>query len=183
MTEENKKPEEQTAEDTPTQASDTPQPEEKESQKEENTAAEESPKEAEASAEEQGEPVEDEEAIAKQEEDAKKQAEEEAMAAEEIALPDLRAGMTVRIHQKITEGDKERVQVFQGIVIALRGKTPETKTVTVQKRSFGILVEKIFPLASPLIEKIEVVKVARVRRSKLYFLRSYGKRLKETFVK
>ncbi|MFC1597945.1 50S ribosomal protein L19 [Patescibacteria group bacterium] len=103
--------------------------------------------------------------------------------AEEIAIPDLRPGMTIRIHQKIKEGDKERVQVFQGIIIAMRGKTPETKTVTVQKNSFGVLVEKIFPLASPLISKIEIVKTAKVRRSKLYFLRDYTKRLKETLAK
>jgi large subunit ribosomal protein L19 len=91
--------------------------------------------------------------------------------------------MTVRVHQKIKEGEKERVQVFQGIIIAMRGKTENTKTMTVRKVSFGVGVEKIFPLASPLIEKIEVVKVAKVRRSKLYYLRTYGKRLKETFVK
>lgn len=113
---------------------------------------------------------------------AEAEVEEETLEAEVISIPELRPGMTIRVHQKITEGDKERIQIFQGMIIALRGKTPETKTVTVQKRSFGVLVEKIFPLASPLIEKIEVVKKARVRRSKLYFLRGYTKRLKETLV-
>lgn len=100
-----------------------------------------------------------------------------------ITTSDLRPGMTVRVHQKIKEGDKERIQIFQGIVIALRGQTPETKTVTLRKKSFGVGVEKIFPLASPLIAKIELVKTAKVRRAKLYFLRDYAKRLKETLAK
>ncbi|HLD21515.1 MAG TPA: 50S ribosomal protein L19 [Patescibacteria group bacterium] len=95
----------------------------------------------------------------------------------------LRTGMTVRVHQKIKEGEKERIQVFQGIITALRGKTANTKTMTVQKNSFGILVERIYPLASPIIAKIEVVKKAKVRRSKLTYLAQYRKRLKETFVK
>lgn len=138
---------------------------------------------AEEAAEEAGEVVTDEEREAAEAEAAKKQAEEEALAAEEATRESLRPGMTVRVHQKIKEGEKERVQVFQGIIIAMRGKTPETKTMTVRKVSFGVGVEKIFPLASPLLEKIEVVKIAKVRRSKLYYLRSYGKRLKETFVK
>ncbi|MBI2410712.1 MAG: 50S ribosomal protein L19 [Candidatus Kerfeldbacteria bacterium] len=108
------------------------------------------------------------------------------MAAETLArtkYDSLRPGMTIRVHQKIKEGEKERIQVFQGMIIALRGKTHETKTITVQKNSFGVLVDKIFPLASPLIDKIEIVKVARVRRAKLYFLKKYGKRLKETLVR
>ncbi len=137
----------------------------------------------EAEAEAPGKPVEDEEKIAEEEEARKKQEEEEKLAAEETKASDLRPGMTIRLHQTINEGEKSRVQVFQGIIIALRGKTPETKTVTLQKKSFGVMVEKIFPLASPLIEKIEVVKIAKVRRSKLYYLRDYGKRLKETLVK
>lgn len=131
----------------------------------------------------QGAPIEDEEKVAEQEEQAKQQAEEESLPAEEAGIPDLRPGMTVRIHQKIKEGEKERVQVFQGIILALRGKNAVEKTVTVRKTSFGIGVEKIFPLGSPLIEKIEVVKKAKVRRSKLFFLREYKKRLKETLVK
>lgn len=118
-----------------------------------------------------------------QEAAAKQQAQEEALPAEVITIPELRSGLTVRVHQKIKEGEKERVQIFQGIITALRGKTPITKTITVEKTSFGVIVEKIFPLASPMIEKIEVVKKAAVRRSKLYFLREYSKRLKETMVK
>lgn len=108
---------------------------------------------------------------------------EEAAPAEDVTVQELRPGMTVRVHQKITEGDKQRVQIFQGIITAMRGKTPETKTITVQKNSFGVTVEKVFPTGSPLIEKIQVVKQAKVRRSKLYFLKGYTKRLKETFVK
>ncbi len=108
---------------------------------------------------------------------------EEAAPAEDIATQKLRSGMTVRVHQKISEGDKQRTQIFQGIITAMRGKTPETKTITVQKNSFGITVEKIFSTGSPLIEKIQVVKQAKVRHSKLYFLKDYTKRLKETFVK
>lgn len=174
-------PKEQPKEEKPAEApADKPEaaPEEAKPEGEAEKPAEEKKEEEPA-----GEPVEDEEKIAEQEELAKKQAEEEALAAEEIALPDLEPGMTIRIHEKIKEGEKERVQVFQGIIIALRGKTPETKTVTVQKNSFGVTVEKIYPLASPIIDKIEVVKKAKVRRSKLYFLRDYNKRLKETLVK
>jgi len=110
-------------------------------------------------------------------------ADESAPAVDVASVQELRPGMTVRVHQKITEGDKQRVQIFQGIITAMRGKTPETKTITVQKNSFGINVEKIFPTGSPLIEKIQVVKVAKVRRAKLYFLKEYSKRLKETFIK
>ncbi len=125
----------------------------------------------------------EEERVAKEAEAAKQQAEEEALAAEEVKdEQELRPGMTVRVHFKIKEGEKERIQVFQGMILALRGKTAPTKTMTVRKVSFGIGVERIFPLASPLIEKIEIVKIAKVRRSKLFFIRDYGKRLKETLV-
>lgn len=178
---EDKKPEENKpaqAEDKADQPaddiSDTKKPDDKkDASKDEATEAEKKP----------AEPTEEEKKIAEEEALAKKQAEEEALAAEEIRVPDLRPGMTVRVHQKIQEGEKERIQVFQGIIIALRGKTPVTKTVTVQKNSFGVMVEKIFPINSPIIEKIEVVKIAKVRRSKLYYLRHYTKRLKETLVK
>ncbi len=85
-------------------------------------------------------------------------------------LPDFRPGDTVRVHLKIKEGDKERIQVFEGVVIARRGGGLR-ETFTVRKISFGIGVERIFPLHSPKIEKIEVVKRGRVRRAKLYFLR------------
>jgi large subunit ribosomal protein L19 len=85
-------------------------------------------------------------------------------------LPSFRTGDTVRIHVKIKEGDKERIQVFEGIVIA-RKNGDLRSTFTVRKTSFGQGVERIFPLHSPIIEKIEVIRKGRVRRAKLYYLR------------
>ena len=86
-------------------------------------------------------------------------------------LPAFRAGDTVRVHVKIKEGDKERVQVFEGVVISLR-RAASHSTFTVRKISFGQGVERIFPLHSPVIDKIEVTRPGRVRRAKLYYLRS-----------
>ncbi len=85
-------------------------------------------------------------------------------------IPQFRPGDTVRVHLRIKEGGKERIQVFEGIVIARRGGGTR-ETFTVRKISFGVGVERIFPLHSPRIEKIEVVKRGRVRRAKLFFLR------------
>jgi len=85
-------------------------------------------------------------------------------------LPQFRAGDTVRVYVKIAEADKERIQVFEGTVISLR-RARSHSTFTVRKISFGHGVERIFPLHSPAIEKIEVVRPARVRRAKLYYLR------------
>jgi len=85
-------------------------------------------------------------------------------------LPDLRSGDTVKVHVKVKEGDKERVQIFEGMVIALKGSGPSA-TMTVRKTSFGHGVERIFPLHTPTIEKIEVVRSHHVRRAKLYFMR------------
>jgi large subunit ribosomal protein L19 len=85
-------------------------------------------------------------------------------------LPDFRPGDTVRVHAKIVEGDKERTQIFQGVVISKR-KGGTRATFTVRKVSYGIGVERIFPLYSPRIEKIEVVNRGKVRRAKLYYLR------------
>jgi large subunit ribosomal protein L19 len=85
-------------------------------------------------------------------------------------LPAFRAGDTVRVHVKIKEGDKERVQVFEGVVISLR-RAASHSTFTVRKISFGHGVERIFPLHSPAIDKIEVTRPGRVRRAKLYYLR------------
>lgn len=84
--------------------------------------------------------------------------------------PDLRPGETVRVHVKVVEGEKERTQVFEGIVIRISGKGNRS-TFTVRKISYGIGVERIFPLHSPRIEKVEVVSRGRVRRAKLYYLR------------
>ena len=86
-------------------------------------------------------------------------------------LPDFRVGDTIRVHVKIREGDKERVQIFEGIVIA-RKNGDLRSTFTVRKTSFGQGVERIFPLHSPVIDKIEVTKKGKVRRAKLYFLRT-----------
>jgi large subunit ribosomal protein L19 len=96
-------------------------------------------------------------------------------------LPTFRAGDTLRVHVKIREGDKERIQVFEGTCIGLR-RAANHSTFTVRKMSFGHGVERIFPLHSPVLDKIEVVRSGRVRRAKLYYLRKLrGKaaRLKE----
>jgi large subunit ribosomal protein L19 len=85
--------------------------------------------------------------------------------------PEFRAGDTVRVHVRVVEGDKERIQVFQGVVIARRGGGTR-ETFTVRKISGGIGVERIFPLHSPSINRIEVVRHGKVRRAKLYYLRA-----------
>ena len=85
-------------------------------------------------------------------------------------LPDFRAGDTVRVHVKVAEGDKERIQIFQGVVIRRRGSGTRA-SFAVRKVSAGIGVERVFPLHSPVISKIEVVRRGRVRRAKLYYLR------------
>jgi large subunit ribosomal protein L19 len=115
--------------------------------------------------------------------------EERAMSAIELVeksqmteRPAMKSGDTVRVHVKVREGDKERIQIFEGIVIGMhRGGL--RASFTVRKVSFGQGVERIFPLHSPTIAKVDVVRSARVRRAKLYFLRSLkGKaaRMKET---
>ncbi|MBN1573996.1 MAG: 50S ribosomal protein L19 [Deltaproteobacteria bacterium] len=85
-------------------------------------------------------------------------------------LPDFKAGDTVKVHVKIKEGEKERIQVFEGTVIRKR-KGNTRASFTVRKISYGVGVERIFPLHSPLIDKIEVVQRGRVRRARLYYLR------------
>ena len=85
-------------------------------------------------------------------------------------IPEFRPGDTVKVHVLIREGGKERVQIFEGSVIA-RQHGSNKETFTVRKISYGIGVERIFPLHSPRIKKIEVVKLGRVRRAKLYYLR------------
>jgi len=96
--------------------------------------------------------------------------------------PDIKAGDTVRVHVKVREGDKERIQIFEGIVIGRR-RGGARASFTVRKVSFGQGVERIFPLHSPSIAKVDVLRSAKVRRAKLYFLRNLkGKaaRMKET---
>ncbi|MBT8370933.1 MAG: 50S ribosomal protein L19 [Deltaproteobacteria bacterium] len=85
-------------------------------------------------------------------------------------LPDFGPGDTVKVHVKIKEGEKERIQAFQGVVISKR-KGSTNATFTVRKVSYGIGVERIFPLHSPIIGKIEVIARGRVRRAKIYYLR------------
>ena len=85
-------------------------------------------------------------------------------------LPTFRPGDTIRVHVKIKEGDKERLQAFEGTVIA-RKNTGLGETITVRKVSFGQGVERIFPVHAPVIDHIDVVRTGRVRRSKLYYLR------------
>ena len=87
-----------------------------------------------------------------------------------VERPDMRPGDTVRVHVKVKEGEKERIQVFEGLIIA-QHRGGARATFTVRKVSFGQGVERIFPLHSPMIDKIDVVRSARVRRAKLYFLR------------
>jgi large subunit ribosomal protein L19 len=84
--------------------------------------------------------------------------------------PAMKPGDTVRVHVKVREGDKERIQIFEGMVIAYR-RGGARASFTVRKVSFGQGVERIFPLHSPTIDRIDVVRTAKVRRAKLYFLR------------
>lgn len=104
---------------------------------------------------------------------------DEKAPAEAILAEKIVPGMVLRVHQKVKEGERERIQIFQGLVIARKGQGAHTATVTVRKVSGGIGVERIFPLKSPSIAKMEVVKRHRVRRSKLYFVRDYKKRMKD----
>lgn len=85
-------------------------------------------------------------------------------------IPELKVGNTVRVHVKIKEGNKERIQVFEGIIIKKQGGGVN-ETFTVRKISYGVGVEKTFLVHSPLVEKVEVVRVGKVRRAKLYYLR------------
>lgn len=104
--------------------------------------------------------------------------------ATKIDHKDLKPGMTVRVYQKIKElnakgEEKERVQYYEGVIIAKKHGQEAGGTITVRKISDGIGVEKIFPLNLPTLTKIEVKKQAKVRRAKLYYLRNYNKKLKE----
>ena len=86
-------------------------------------------------------------------------------------IPEFKAGDTVRVHVKVVEGTRERIQVFEGVVIARKGGGL-TETFTVRRVSYGVGVERVFPVHSPRIDKIEVMRRGRVRRAKLYYLRN-----------
>lgn len=107
---------------------------------------------------------------------------------EKQPLPELKTGMTVRVYQKIKElnikgEEKERVQFFEGLIIAMKHGKEKGATITVRKVSDGVGVEKIFPIHLPTIEKIEIKKQAKVRRAKLYYLkRGHKKKLREKVV-
>jgi len=91
------------------------------------------------------------------------------------SLPDFRPGDTVAVHYKIKEGERERIQIFEGVVIAKKGGGSR-ETFIVRKVSYGVGVERIFALHSPLIDKIEVKRQGKVRRAKLYYLRGLSKK-------
>ena len=98
---------------------------------------------------------------------------------QERKIPDLKPGDTIKVHQKIKEGDKERIQIFEGIIIAKKHGKGIPATITVRKVVDGVGVERIFPIHSPSVEKFEIVRRAKVRRAKLYYLRTAkGKKAK-----
>ncbi len=95
--------------------------------------------------------------------------------AAKLDVPEVKVGQTVRVHYNITEGDKKRIQVFEGVVIA-KNNNGLNSTFRVRKVSFNIGVERIFPLHTPLIEKLEIIALHKTRRSKLYYMRErFGK--------
>ncbi len=110
-------------------------------------------------------------------------AEIEAATVKAAPIPRFRPGDTVKVHVRIKEGAKERVQIFEGVVIAWNAAGARS-TVTVRKVSYGVGVERIFPIHSPTIERIEWVRRGRVRRAKLYYLRNLrGKKARLTEVR
>ena len=97
----------------------------------------------------------------------------DAFANENVAnYPKFKAGDTITVTYRIKEGDKERLQKFRGVVIQLRGASPATKTFTIRKISNGVGVERIFPFSSPFIDSIELNKVGKVRRARIFYLRN-----------
>ncbi len=85
-------------------------------------------------------------------------------------VPEIKVGSTVRVHVKIREGERERIQVFEGTIIAVKG-SGVSSTFTVRRVSYGVGVERVFPVHSPNVAKVEVIRNGKVRRSKLYYLR------------
>jgi large subunit ribosomal protein L19 len=96
---------------------------------------------------------------------------EKELAAKRTNIPDFKPGDTLNVHVKISEGNKERIQQFQGVVLYRRGKGTNGESFSIRKVSNGVGVERIFPLLSPSIDKIEFVKSGKVRRAKLYYLK------------
>ncbi len=88
-----------------------------------------------------------------------------------VDIPNFKAGDTIKVHVRIQEGEKERVQVFEGVVLRRRG-SGVGQTFTVRKISYGVGVERVFPLHSPIIDRVEVVTYGKVRRSRIYYLRA-----------
>lgn len=96
---------------------------------------------------------------------------EQELASKRAGLPAFKAGDSVNVHVKISEGNKERIQQFQGVVLYRRGYNTNGETFSVRKVSNGVGVERIFPILSPSIDKIEVIKSGKVRRAKLYYMK------------
>lgn len=96
---------------------------------------------------------------------------EQELASKRANLPDFNPGDTINVHVKISEGNKERVQQFQGVVLYRRGAGTNGESFSVRKVSNGVGVERIFPILSPSIDKIEIIKAGKVRRAKLYYLK------------
>ena len=85
-------------------------------------------------------------------------------------LPEINSGDSVKVNVKVSEGNRERVQTFEGVVISING-TGLSRTITVRKLSFGVGVERIFPIHAPIVDTVEIIRKGKVRRSKLYYLR------------
>jgi large subunit ribosomal protein L19 len=96
---------------------------------------------------------------------------EQELGAKRATIPVFKAGDTINVHVKISEGNKERIQLFQGVVLYRRGSGTNGESFSVRKVSNGVGVERIFPLLSPSIDKIEVLKSGKVRRAKLYYMK------------
>ncbi len=110
------------------------------------------------------------------------------MKVEPVKATEIEPGMVVRVHQKIKETtskgeERERIQIFEGTVIAVKGKDATSRTITVRKIASGVGVERIFPVMSPVVAKIESVKQYAVSRAKLYYLRTHKKKLVERSAK
>lgn len=96
---------------------------------------------------------------------------EQELASRRTAFPSFKAGDTVNVHVRISEGNKERIQQFQGVVLYRRGYNTNGETFSVRKVSNGVGVERVFPILSPALDKIELVKAGKVRRAKLYYMK------------